>query len=143
MGMADGVDRHRAQARERMIIFWGKLAFCLSLALASTRVYSAEKPNILFMLVDDMGWSDLGCYGSEIATPNIDSLAKSGLRFTEFYNTAKCNTSRACLLTGLYAQQFGMMAPQKITNATTLARCCVPPVTTPLLRASIMAQKTC
>lgn len=81
---------------------------------------AVEKPNFIFILVDDMGWSDVGCYGSEIKTPNIDSLAKNGLRFTQFYNTAKCNTSRACLLTGLYAQQCGMMGPRKITNAVTL-----------------------
>ncbi len=67
-----------------------------------------------------MGWSDLGCYGSEIETPNIDSLAKNGIRFRQFYNTAKCNTSRACLLTGLYAQQSGMMKPAKLTDSVTL-----------------------
>ena len=67
-----------------------------------------------------MGWSDLGCYGSEIKTPNIDSLAKDGVRFRQFYNTAKCNTSRACLLTGLYAQQCGMMKPAKLENSVTL-----------------------
>jgi len=67
-----------------------------------------EKPNIVFILVDDMGWSDIGCYGSEIQTPNLDRLAKGGLRFTQFHNTSKCMTSRACLLTGLYAQQTGL-----------------------------------
>jgi arylsulfatase A-like enzyme len=93
------------------------------LALAITLcsfVNAAEKPNILFILVDDMGWSDLGCYGSEIKTPTIDSLAASGLRFRQFYNTAKCNTSRACLLTGTYAQQCKMMSPANIRNAVTL-----------------------
>ena len=49
---------------------------------------AVEKPNILFIMVDDMGWSDIGSYGSEIKTPNLDSLAKQGLRFTQFYNTA-------------------------------------------------------
>ncbi len=81
---------------------------------------SAEKPNILLVFVDDMGWSDLGCYGSEIKTPNLDALAAGGIRFTQFYNTAKCNTSRACLLTGLYAQQCGMMSPAKMKNAVTI-----------------------
>jgi arylsulfatase len=82
---------------------------------------AADKPNIIFILVDDMGWSDIGCHGSEIKTPNIDSLASNGIRFTQFYNTAKCNTSRACLLTGTYAQQCGMMgATNKMTNAVTL-----------------------
>ena len=80
-----------------------------------------EKPNILFILVDDMGYSDLGCYGSEIKTPNIDKLAKNGIRFTQFYNTAKCFSSRACLLTGLYAQQCGMSESQSnMINCTTL-----------------------
>jgi arylsulfatase A-like enzyme len=81
---------------------------------------AAEKPNILFILVDDMGWSDLGCYGSEIRTPNIDALADRGLRFRQFYNTAKCQTSRACLLTGTYAQQCKMMSPATIRKAVTL-----------------------
>ncbi len=65
------------------------------------------RPNILLILADDLGWSDLGCYGSEVATPNLDQLAYDGLRFTQFYNTAKCFPSRAALLTGQYAQQVG------------------------------------
>ncbi len=63
------------------------------------------RPNILIIVADDMGYSDLGCYGGEIATPNLDALAKNGLRFTQFYNTARCWPSRAALLTGYYAQQ--------------------------------------
>lgn len=59
-------------------------------------------PNIIIMVADDMGWSDLGCFGSEIATPNLDSLAREGLRFTQFYNTARCCPTRASLLTGVY-----------------------------------------
>lgn len=66
---------------------------------------AASQPNILLILADDLGYSDLGCYGGEIATPNIDALAKGGLRFTQFYNTARCWPSRAALLTGYYAQQ--------------------------------------
>jgi arylsulfatase len=62
-------------------------------------------PNILLILADDLGYSDLGCYGSEIATPNIDRLARGGLRFNQFYNTARCWPSRASILTGYYAQQ--------------------------------------
>jgi len=68
----------------------------------------ANRPNIILIMCDDMGFSDIGCYGSEIATPNIDRLAAGGLRFTQFYNTSKCFPSRACLLTGAYAQQVGM-----------------------------------
>ncbi|HWE03619.1 MAG TPA: arylsulfatase [Tepidisphaeraceae bacterium] len=64
----------------------------------------SAKPNILIILADDMGFSDAGCYGGEISTPNLDSLAKEGLRFTQFYNTTRCWPSRASLLTGYYAQ---------------------------------------
>lgn len=64
------------------------------------------KPNIIFILADDLGYSDVGCYGGEIATPNLDALAKNGLRFTQFYNTARCWPTRGALLTGYYAQQI-------------------------------------
>lgn len=67
---------------------------------------AAEPPNIVFILADDMGYSDAGCYGSEIRTPNLDALAASGLRFTQFYNTARCWPTRAALLTGYYPQQI-------------------------------------
>ena len=67
---------------------------------------SAKKPNFLFILVDDMGYSDLGCYGSEIETPNLDSLAANGLRYSQFYNTGRCWPTRGSLLTGYYAQQI-------------------------------------
>jgi arylsulfatase len=65
----------------------------------------ATRPNVVFILADDLGWSDLGCYGGEIETPNLDRLAAQGLRFTQFYNTARCWPSRASLLTGYYAQE--------------------------------------
>lgn len=64
-----------------------------------------KRPNVLIILADDLGYSDLGCYGSEVATPNLDGLAKKGLRFSQFYNTARCWPSRASLLTGYYAHQ--------------------------------------
>jgi arylsulfatase A-like enzyme len=64
----------------------------------------ARKPNIILIMVDDMGYSDVGCYGGEVKTPNIDMLAESGLRFTQFYNCAKCAQTRATLLTGIYDQ---------------------------------------
>lgn len=67
-----------------------------------------EKPNILLIMADDMGYSDLGCYGSDINTPNIDRLANEGLRYTQFYNGARCCPTRASLLTGLYPHQVGM-----------------------------------
>jgi len=66
---------------------------------------AAEKPNVVVILADDLGFSDVGCYGGEISTPNLDRLAKGGLRFTQFYNTARCWPTRAALLTGYYAQQ--------------------------------------
>jgi arylsulfatase len=67
-----------------------------------------QRPNIVLMMADDMGYSDLGCYGGEIHTPNIDCLAAAGLRFTQFYNTARCCPTRAALITGLYPHQTGV-----------------------------------
>ena len=75
-------------------------------AMLCTPLAAADKPNIVFILADDLGWSDLGCYGGEIKTPNLDALAGGGLRFTQFYNTARCWPSRGALLTGYYAQQI-------------------------------------
>ncbi|WP_020472643.1 arylsulfatase [Zavarzinella formosa] len=85
-----------------------QLLWLTGLMLASlTSVAAADnaRPNILLIVADDMGFSDAGCYGGEIATPNLDMLAKNGLRFTQFYNTARCWPSRASILTGYYAQQ--------------------------------------
>jgi arylsulfatase len=86
-------------------------ALILASLLASPRLSAAPqnpRPNILLILADDMGFSDIGCYGGEIPTPNIDSLAAGGLRFTQFYNTARCSTTRAALLTGLLQHQTGV-----------------------------------
>jgi arylsulfatase len=73
---------------------------------AGTNGFAADKaavqPNIVLIVADDMGYSDIGCYGSEIRTPNLDRLAREGLRFTQFYNNAKCIPTRASLMTGLY-----------------------------------------
>jgi len=84
-------------------------------ALAMPRFLSGDetagnekRPNIVLIMNDDMGISDLGCYGSEIATPNLNRLATGGLRFTHFYNCARCCPSRASLLTGLYPHQAGI-----------------------------------
>lgn len=71
-------------------------------------VLHAKPPNIVLILADDMGFSDVGCYGGEIKTPNLDQLAKSGLRFSQFYNAARCCPTRASLLTGLYPHQAGV-----------------------------------
>ncbi len=83
---------------------------CLLVALLGSSVLAAEssKPNIVLIMSDDMGFSDLGCYGGEIQTPVLDSLAAGGLQFTQFYNTARCCPTRASLLTGLHPHQAGM-----------------------------------
>ncbi|QDK82084.1 arylsulfatase [Spirosoma sp. KCTC 42546] len=75
---------------------------------------AAQKPNIIVIMADDMGFSDLGCYGGEIHTPNIDFLAANGIRYTQFYNTSRCCPTRASLLTGLYNHQAGI---GKMTDA--------------------------
>jgi len=83
------------------------IAAILALSAFPATVGAAEsKPNVVFILADDLGFSDLGCYGGEISTPNLDSLAHNGLRFTQFHNTARCWPSRGALLTGYYAQQI-------------------------------------
>jgi arylsulfatase len=69
---------------------------------------SRERPNIILILADDLGYSDIGCFGGEIQTPNLDYLAENGLRFTRFYNASRCCPTRASLLTGLYSQQAGV-----------------------------------
>jgi arylsulfatase A-like enzyme len=74
----------------------------------SVAAQTDRRPNVLIILADDVGFSDIGCYGGEIATPHIDALAKEGLRFTQFYNAARCCPSRASLLTGLYPHQAGV-----------------------------------
>lgn len=77
--------------------------------MGTVQVLAADrKPNIIVIMADDVGYSDIGCYGSEIRTPNLDALAASGVRFTQFYNTARCCPTRASLLTGLYAHQAGI-----------------------------------
>ena len=86
-----------------------------SATLALPRVNAQRpprRPNILFILADDLGWSDIGCYGSEIATPRLDGLAREGLRFNQFYSTARCWPTRSALLTGYYPQQLHMDPPQ-------------------------------
>lgn len=80
------------------------LALCAALTMG-VAVAQPSRPNVLVILADDLGYSDLGCYGSSIATPNLDGLAADGLRFTQCYNTARCWPSRAALLTGYFAQQ--------------------------------------
>ena len=92
------------------LVVWGLLALAGfgGLNVAGAAPSGAARPNVLIILADDLGWSDVGCYGSEISTPNIDALAKDGLRFTQFYNSARCSPTRAALLTGLHPHQVGV-----------------------------------
>lgn len=89
----------------RMKAFVTRLCLCAAAFLLAAPS-SAAPPNVVFILADDLGYSDLGCYGGEIETPNLDGLAKNGLRFTQFYNTARCWPTRGALLSGYYAQQI-------------------------------------
>lgn len=88
---------------------------CLTLPAVCAQ---AGPPNVVVIVADDLGYSDLGCHGGEIATPNLDALADRGLRFTQFYNTARCWPSRAALLTGYYAQQVRRDAVPGVTSGT-------------------------
>ncbi len=81
------------------------IPFLLS-GVCLTHAAAAPRPNVLLIMADDLGYSDLGCYGGEIRTPHLDSLAENGLRFTQFYNTARCWPTRGALMTGYYAQQI-------------------------------------
>ena len=94
-----------------MTVFRSIVIFVLCLApVGGARAAPQNRPNIVVILADDLGFSDLGCYGSEIPTPNIDRLAQEGVRFTDFYNAARCCPSRATLMTGLYQHQAGVGA---------------------------------
>ena len=77
---------------------------------------SDARPNIVLIMADDMGFSDIGCYGGDVMTPNLDRLAAEGLRFTQFYNNAKCDTTRASLLTGLYPRRQGKLLQQNMVT---------------------------
>jgi arylsulfatase A-like enzyme len=84
------------------------LVAIIGLLAVPARAADPPRPNVVVILTDDMGFSDLGCYGGEIRTPNLDALAAGGLRFTQFYNTARCCPTRASILTGLYPHQAGV-----------------------------------
>ena len=81
------------------------LALVFGAAQSGDLAKAAERPNIVLIMCDDMGWSDIGCYGGEVSTPSLDRLAAEGMRFTQFYNNAKCTTTRASILTGLYPRR--------------------------------------
>ena len=85
------------------------VAWALPLAIVfSGEAAAADQPNIVIVMADDMGFSDIGCYGGEIKTPQLDRLAEEGVRFTHFYNAGRCCPTRACLLTGVYPHQAGV-----------------------------------
>jgi arylsulfatase len=92
----------------------GRLLVLIAVLWASPAAFArpgqtnAPRPNIVLIMADDLGYSDLGCFGSEIPTPNLDRLAANGLRFTQFYTTPRCCPSRAAMLTGLYSHQAGI-----------------------------------
>lgn len=91
------------------ILFCSCFSLILFVSCALVQITQAEaKPNIVIIMADDMGYSDLGCYGGEIETPNLDVLAEKGVRFTQFYNTGRCCPTRASLLTGVYSHQAGI-----------------------------------
>lgn len=83
---------------------------CMADETIRTSKETDERPNIVLIMADDMGYSDVGCYGGEIPTPNIDRLAQKGVRYTQFYNSGRSCPTRASLLTGLYPQQAGIGA---------------------------------
>ncbi|MHC4399978.1 MAG: sulfatase-like hydrolase/transferase, partial [Planctomycetota bacterium] len=115
---------------------FARLSAVVLLALASVSALPApvdaaapSRPNIVLIMSDDMGFSDIGCYGGEIQTPVLDRLAAGGVRFTQFYNTGRCCPTRASLLTGLYPHQAGvghMLGDRKLPGYTTgLNRSCM------------------
>src|SRR4051794_15182705 len=105
------------------------VAFPANFARADSSSKPARRPNIVLILADDLGYGDLGCFGCrDIATPNIDSIAKAGVRFTQAYAYPTCSPTRAALMTGQYAERFGITkalmgedAP-KMEGATTVAQ---------------------
>jgi arylsulfatase len=109
------------QRSDLTTLAWSRNATLLILLVAAAVLASplltraAARPNIVVILADDMGFSDVGCYGGEVETPHLDRLAANGLRFTQFYNTARCCPTRASLLTGLYPHQAGV--PHMVDNS--------------------------
>jgi len=85
-----------------------RVAFVLAFAVTCVRTACCEPPNILLIVADDLGYSDLGCFGGEIRTPTLDTLSTNGVRLTQFYNTGRCCPSRASILTGQYPHRVGL-----------------------------------
>lgn len=94
--------------RQKLIIFTRLLIIITLFGSCKHQTKEENRPNILLIMADDMGFSDIGSYGGEVQTPHIDALAKAGIRYTQFYNNARCCPTRASLMTGLYPHQAGM-----------------------------------
>ena len=101
---------------------------CLVTAISALGAGEGRRPNIVLIMADDLGFSDLGCYGGEISTPNLDRLAAEGMRFTQFYNCAVCNASRAAMLTGVYPRsgKGGYLQDNMVTAAELLKDAAIP-----------------
>src|SRR5512134_3873790 len=101
--------RRSQRIRRTLVAAAAVLAFVAPSGVRAAPAARADaRPNVIVVLVDDMGWSDIGAYGGEIPTPNLDALAGRGIRFTQFYATPRCSPTRSSLLTGLYPHQAGM-----------------------------------
>jgi arylsulfatase A-like enzyme len=130
------IERNRLGTR-RWLAWLGLLLLLAEDAAAQpASVRTPPRPNILLILADDLGFSDLGCYGGEIATPNLDALAANGLRFSQFYNTARCWPTRASILTGYYAQQVRRDRVPGVTSGAQGVRPAWAPLLPELLRAA-------
>ncbi len=118
--MSNSITVSRRHFLKQSILAGSALMSAPSLLSAASK---RKRPNILLIMADDMGFSDIGCYGGEIHTPNINSLADRGLRLNQFYNNGICVPTRASLLTGLYSQQVGVFgnSPMVYQNCVTLA----------------------
>lgn len=104
--------------RREVIQRWlGLLVAVLCLAAGSVSAAEGKRPNVLIIVADDLGYSDLGCYGGEIETPQLDRLAANGLKFSQCYSTGRCWSSRAAILTGYYAQQVRRDSMPKVPSA--------------------------
>jgi arylsulfatase len=103
--------RQLPKAFAALILAIANLSLGTCHVFAEDVAHSPRRPNILLIVADDLGFSDIGCYGGEIETPNLDRLAAGGVRFTQFYNTARCWPTRSAILTGYYPQQIRMDPP--------------------------------
>src|SRR3954469_10288702 len=100
----------------RLVFAAGMVCLLAATRPARAQAGAAKRPNIIVILADDLGYSDIGCFGGDVRTPNLDALAKAGVSFTNFYNDARCCPTRASILTGLYPHQAGIGAMNERTK---------------------------